>query len=513
MSSGKLTVDDLEKILDVIFNAPEKLIENQIKSYNFFIEKRMPEIVLEKVGKFEAKVADVKIYFRDIKLEKPRLFNGKPMYPLYARLNDITYAGDIKLKIDVVAEGKEHTEEIVLGKFPVMVKSNACWLSELSRDEIIRAGEDPEDPGGYFIINGSQRALIHAIDIGDNRIICKVEGKEDKREYVAEVFSQGYTFKSPILPINELSPRGKASVRLKSNGIFVVEFPRIIAPVPLIPLVRLLGISSDKEIFDELDIGVADSSLIVLKNIEKYSFETEEELYKEIGKYIIKFRTIEDIRSRVNTIIDRFLLPHVGTTPDARLEKAKMLLFMARKTLELKYGIREPDDKDHLMNKKVKSIAKLLEMIFEDAFRQVMVDLDNQLTNYLRRHGTVEKVKIKSVLRNYIFTNAIQSRFALGMWPDGATGVSQFMHIYNRSIILSYLRRVKAAHLSRKLPQFEVRDLHGTHFGRLDPAATPESQNLGLVLQLSLLASISEGLTPEEDRKIVEILRKLGVKQ
>ena len=505
------SIEDVESILEKIYSSPEKLVENQIKSFNFFVEKSLPRIVLEKAGMFEAKVADLKIFFRNIKFEKPKFETGAPLYPIYARITDSTYSGQIKLEIDVEAEGKEHREVIVLGRFPVMLRSNVCWLSEMSREEIEKIGEDPEDPGGYFIINGAQRAIIHTIDIGDNRIISKIEGKGEKVEYVSEVFSQGYIYKSPILPINELTPRGKVSVRLKSNGIFVVEFPRVISPIPLVLLVRLLGITKDKDIFEELDIGYEDSTLIVLKNLEKFPLKEESELYSEVGKHIVKLRTIEDIKTRVNSIIDRFLLPHIGTTPDTRIEKARMLLFMARKTLELKYGLREPDDKDHLMNKKIKSVSKLLEMIFEDAFRQIMVDLDNQITNYLRRHGSVKNIKIRNIIRNYIFTNAIQSRFALGLWPDGATGVSQFMHIYNRSIILSYLRRVKAAHLTRKLPQFEVRDLHGTHFGRLDPAATPESQNLGLVLQLALMTQITEGLPPEENEKIIKFLKKLGV--
>jgi DNA-directed RNA polymerase beta subunit len=52
---------------------------------------------------------------------------------------------------------------------PVMVKSKICPLSNMSQQELMEAGEDPDDPGGYFIINGTERILVLVEEIAQNR--------------------------------------------------------------------------------------------------------------------------------------------------------------------------------------------------------------------------------------------------------------------------------------------------------------------------------------------------------
>ncbi|HEX5358854.1 MAG TPA: DNA-directed RNA polymerase subunit B, partial [Candidatus Nitrosotalea sp.] len=60
----------------------------------------------------------------------------------------------------------------------------------------------------------------------------------------------------------------------------------------------------------------------------------------------------------------------------------------------------------------------------------------------------------------------------------------------------------------RSQPNFEARDLHATHFGRICPSETPEGSNCGLVKNLALSAIISVNV-PSED--IIEKLYDLGV--
>ena len=69
------------------------------------------------------------------------------------------------------------------------------------------------------------------------------------------------------------------------------------------------------------------------------------------------------------------------------------------------------------------------------------------------------------------------------------------------------MRRVQSP-LSRTQPNFEARDLHSTHFGRICPSETPEGSNCGLVKNLALSAIISQNVPSEE---IVEKLFDIGV--
>jgi len=71
----------------------------------------------------------------------------------------------------------------------------------------------------------------------------------------------------------------------------------------------------------------------------------------------------------------------------------------------------------------------------------------------------------------------------------------------------SHLRRLQSP-LSRSQPNFEARDLHATHWGRLCPNETPEGANCGLVKNLALSAAISVGLDSE---KVKQSLYRRGV--
>ena len=61
--------------------------------------------------------------------------------------------------------------------------------------------------------------------------------------------------------------------------------------------------------------------------------------------------------------------------------------------------------------------------------------------------------------------------------------------------------------MSRTQPNFEARDLHATHFGRICPSETPEGSNCGLVKNLALSAVISVNVSSAE---IVEKLYDSG---
>lgn len=50
----------------------------------------------------------------------------------------------------------EESREITIGRLPVMVKSNLCWMSEVEK------GDCEFDHGGYFLIKGAEKvSFIH----------------------------------------------------------------------------------------------------------------------------------------------------------------------------------------------------------------------------------------------------------------------------------------------------------------------------------------------------------------
>src|SRR5438309_11785609 len=79
---------------------------------------------------------------------------------------------------------------VYVGDLPVMLKSRICLLSKLSIDDLIGVGEDPLDPGGYFIVNGSERVIVALEDLAANRILVDVENTGLNPTYKAKIFSK-----------------------------------------------------------------------------------------------------------------------------------------------------------------------------------------------------------------------------------------------------------------------------------------------------------------------------------
>lgn len=64
----------------------------------------------------------------------------------------------------VVKENEDPIEtqhqKTFIGKIPIMLRSTYCLLNGLTDRDLTELNECPLDPGGYFVINGSEKVLI-----------------------------------------------------------------------------------------------------------------------------------------------------------------------------------------------------------------------------------------------------------------------------------------------------------------------------------------------------------------
>ncbi len=170
----------------------------------------------------------------------------------------------------------------------------------------------------------------------------------------------------------------------------------------------------------------------------------------------------------------------------------------------MKLGKRKPDDKDHFKNKRLKLAGPLLADLFRVAFRNLCRDIKYQLERVgVRQH----RITVSAAVRSGIVTDRLKHALATGNWGRGRVGITQLLDRTNLVSTLSHLRRLQSP-LSRSQPNFEARDLHPTHWGRLCPNETPEGSNCGLVKNLALSACISVGTDHEGVR---QSLYRLGL--
>ncbi|MBU4690678.1 DNA-directed RNA polymerase subunit beta [Mycoplasma sp. ES3157-GEN-MYC] len=146
-------------------------------------------------------------------------------------------------------------------------------------------------------------------------------------------------------------------------------------------------------------------------------------------------------------------------------------------------GIGQDDDPDALTNKRIVSLGELVQ-------NNLKVGLSKLEKTTRERMGAKEpdKVSPKNVTNNKLISNQMKTFF-------NSSKLSQFMDQINPLAEISNERRITSlgpGGLNRDTAQFEVRDVHATHYGRICPIETPEGPNIGLILNFATYAKVNE---------------------
>ena len=475
----------------------EGIARQHLNSFDEFLDRGFQSIINE-VGQIDIENAEYpyKIQLGKVKLQQPRMMelDGSITHitPAEARLRNVSYSAPVMMEASVLEDGRILESRFVhIGDVPVMAKSNACILHNFSSQKLVEHGEDPQDPGGYFIINGSERVIVGLEDLSYNKIIVDRETVGGNIVFKAKVYSSivGY--------------RAKLELVMKNDGLIVARIPGSPVDIPVVTLMRSLGLESDREIASVVSL-VDDIQDELEGSFEKAGdVPTSKDAIVYISKRIAPGMLEEFQIKRAETLLDWGLLPHLGKHIENRKEKAQFLGEAACKLLELKLGWITPDDKDHYGNKVIKFAGQMLADLFRTAFRNLVRDMKYQLERSGQKRGINA---VAAAIRPGIITDKLNNAIATGNWGRGRVGVTQLLDRTNYLSTISHLRRIQSP-LSRTQPNFEARDLHATHFGRICPSETPEGSNCGLVKNLALSGIISVNVPSEE---IVEKLYDLG---
>lgn len=488
-----------EKLLIQRFFEENSFVGSDIGSFNNFVDRELQRIVDENreivPTIIPPNVESFKIRLDKIWVTKPEITEAdgsrRPIFPVEARLRKLSYSAPIFIEVSShINDVQRESFTTQVGNLPVMLKSKFCHLNKMEREELIVKGEDPDDEGGYFIINGTERVLVNIEDLGSNRFLVERAGG-GVSEFVGKLFSEYGPYKIPH------------TVERMKDGIFYLSFTRV-KRVPLIVVLKALGVTKDEDIM--LAVSRDRQYDEVLVNLLEFAgVKNEEEAIDFIAKKMGITQAKEVRMERMNELIDKYLLPHVGVSERDRLAKSQNLCKMLRKFIEVSAGRAPVDDKDHYMNKRVKMSGDLLADLFRMNLKVLIGDL---LYNFQRIVKRGKFPSIKVIIRDKLLTSRIYSSMATGNWVGGRKGISQRIQRLNYLNTLSHLQRVVSP-LSSTQENFEARELHATHLGRLCPSETPEGTNIGLRKNLALLASISED-TPESD--VVQVVKSLGVR-
>ncbi|EHP69537.1 MAG: DNA-directed RNA polymerase subunit B [Metallosphaera yellowstonensis] len=490
-----LSIDDRWIIVEAYFKS-RGLVRQHLDSFNDFVRNKLQEIIDEQ-GEITTEIPGLKIKLGKIRVGKPRVREAdkgdREITPMEARLRNLTYSAPIYLTMIPIENNIEGEPiEVHIGDIPIMLKSSADPTSELSPEKLVEIGEDPKDPGGYFIINGSERVIVTQEDLATNRVLVDVGKSGSNITHTAKIISSTAGYRVPI-----------TIERLKDSTIHV-SFPAMPGRIPFVILMRALGISTDRDVTYAVSLDPEIQNELLPSIEQASSIATKEDALDFIGNRVAIGQKREMRIQKAEQILDKYFLPHLGTSPSDRMAKAYYLAFAVSKLIELYLGRREPDDKDHYANKRLKLAGDLFASLFRVAFKAFVKDLVYQLEKSKVRG---RRLALNALVRPDIISERIRHALATGNWVGGRTGVSQLLDRTNWLSMLSHLRRVVSS-LARGQPNFEARDLHGTQWGRMCPFETPEGPNSGLVKNIALLAQISVGIN---ERNVEKTLYNLGV--
>jgi DNA-directed RNA polymerase beta subunit len=480
------------------FFEKNSFVDSDIESYNSFIEKRLQEIIDEnrdiEPTIIPQNVDEFKIRLDKIEVHKPELTEAdgskRAIYPIEARLRKISYSAPVYIEVSSHINGvQRETFRTQICSLPVMLKSKLCHLNGMNRDQLIEKGEDPDDPGGYFVINGTERVIVNVEDLAANNFL--VEESSGPSKFTGKLFSEHGSFKIPH------------TIERMSDGLIYISFTRV-KRIPIIVLIKSLGLLKDEDIMHFVSSDKQYDEVLI--NLYEFiEIKNEEDAVDWIAKKIGITQSKEIRLERMYEILDKYLLPNVSTKKEDRILKAYNLCKMIKKFIMVARGELSTDDKDHYMNKRLRSSGDLLADLFMVNLKVLISDI---LYNFQRIVKRGKFPSIKVIIREKLLTSRVDSSMATGNWVGGRKGISQRISRINFVDSLSHLQRVVSP-LSSSQENFEARELHPTHLGRLCPIETPEGTNIGLRKNLALLATVSKG---SDNDATVKLLKNLGLK-
>lgn len=468
------------------------LSQQQIDSYNRFVGSSIHRIV-ENFGLIEPNIRDYSIRISNIRFAPPVVLESdgtaKRILPHEAIARNLNYSALVYATYTPMISGIAKLNEVrdtLIGELPVMVRSNLCYTKSMTKDQLVAEQEDPYDNGGYFIIKGTERVLVGVEDIAPNRMMVSKDKKGDSTTSVTST---------------TLNFRARCSVIRDKYGMYTVLFPTISKGIDIILILRSLGM-------DPADItkhmANQDAKNDMLLNIETSQANEipDKELLSHMGKISAPNQATAYQIKRAESQLDTYILPHIGTTKQERLEKAEYLIKMAERSSMVAYGYMKVNDKDNYANKRVKLAGDLLEELFSSAFKAFVRDIMYRVerTNARGRRMTMHTNINPDTLRDRILY-----AMGTGTWPTGQTGVSEVLDRLNFTSSLAHIRRVKST-LAKRHSNYLARDVHGTMIGKICPTETPEGPAVGLTKYLALMAKVTIGA---DNKQFIESLKKL----
>ncbi|CAK7353598.1 unnamed protein product [Dovyalis caffra] len=494
------------------------IISHQLNSYNDFISNGLqrafdslgeavvdPGYDASKKGDGEWKHALVR--FGQVTLDRPSFWGGSNakehnMLPRHARLQNMTYSARMKVQVEVqvytrrvvrsdkfktgidqlIQKEVVHTEnrEMIIGRIPVMVKSDLCWLNTVEK------GDCDFDHGGYFLIKGSEKAFIAQ------------EQSCLKRLWISN--SQGWTvsYKSEVkrnrLIVRLVDLSKSEYIKGEKKGLCVYFLS---TEIPVWILFFAIGVRSDKEVIDLVDYDSNDASIVNIFFASIHDADDKCEGFRKKGEalhylnVLIKESKFPPPESEsIEECISAYLFPSLNSVG----QKARFLGYMVKCLLQAYTGHRKCDNRDSFRNKRFELAGELLER----ELKVHIIHARKRMTKALQRdlYGDRDVHSIEHYLDASIVTNGLTRAFSTGAWCHPFKRMERVSGVVANLGRANPLQTMLDLRKTRQQVQYtgkvgDARYPHPSHWGRVCFLSTPDGENCGLVKNLAVTGIVS----------------------
>lgn len=446
------------------------LIEVQIKSYQWFQEVGLRELFNE--------ISPIVSYNKNLELHFEGYRFGEPQFTVKeCRDRESTYNMPLYVQVRLVNRetGEVKEQEVFMGDFPKMTEN------------------------ATFIYNGAERVIVSQLIRSPGAYFMADEDRQTGRRLCS----------AKIIPYRgawlefETSKRDVISVKVDRKR-----------KLPVTILLRALGYGTDEELmalFAEDDTNPDHPFILSTIDKEDPNKRTPEEALIDFYRRLrpVDPPTLENAKNHLQRLffdprrydlgkVGRYKLNrrlNVDVDLDHRLITKEDIIQVIRHIIRINNGVEDPDDIDHLGNRRVKTVGELLQ-------NQLRVGLLRMERTVRERMSTrdADQISPLSLINIRPVVASVREFF-------GGSQLSQFMDQTNPLSELTNKRRLSAlgpGGLRRERAGFEVRDVHHSHYGRICPIETPEGPNIGLIGSLATHARINAfGFIETPYRKVI----------
>lgn len=484
------------------------LVKQHLDSYNYFVDVDLKKII--KANELVLSDVDPDFYLKYLDIRVGRKSRSDDLEivlpPHECRLRDLTYSAPIYVDVEYTRGRKIIVHrDLEIGKMPIMLRSNKCVLDGKSENEMAVLNECPLDPGGYFIVNGTEKVILVQEQLSKNRII--VEADEKKGIVQASVTSSTHERKSKTYVVTK-----NDKIYLKHNSVS--------EEIPIVIVLKAAGIISDLEIL-QLVCGdnqtYQDIFAVNFEEASKLGVYTKKEALEYIGR---KVKTIRRLNAPKLTALQEGI-EAIATTLIAHLsvenldfrEKALYIAMMTRRVIMAMDNPKLVDDRDYVGNKRLELAGQLMSLLFEDLFKKFNNDFKMNLDKILKKPSRTSEFDalLHINIHSNNITTGLNRAISTGNWSLKRFKMERagVTHVLSR---LSYISALGM--MTRISSQFEKsrkvsgpRALQPSQFGMLCTSDTPEGEACGLVKNLALMTHIT---TDDEEAPIRKLCYILG---